>query len=385
MVTALEFHETRKVIRIIITTILVFTTCVNVGLVIYCSLKCYRVFREYKTCQTSPNLHPIYKDVQYLSQQRKLYNLKTHLVKYVLMVMCLCTEIVATVWTGITLVIGSELTKYANDNPTMPRSLELAPYPNCTVHYFFRISYTFPYFIPILQLNTSLYILLFVLLSILIRYLAARYLNHPFQRTLLKYLIWLALQLLLFALCSTLYSFLFSVVLSPIFGIANWLVLSRDYLILLRVLRSNLREIRLHYNNKVLYREQLYAYKSYHLFGRILVFSLFWLVIADICLCIKCIYQLIFDSYCVLDLIYNLNFSVNMANRQENTSSTVEHYALLLNTLVFFMYILTNSIPSISITVLPIVGACIKRYRSRHYVYRYNYANTRIKPLLRKS
>ena len=378
--STLEIHIVRKVTDIIVIIILVYTTCVNVALFLYCIKKCWQVFGEYKTCKESPNLHPLFKDVQYLSKKKKLYNLETHFVKYVLMVMCLSVEIVATVWTGITTLVEKKLVhaKHLMSN----RSLTLSSYNDCNVHYFLRVSYKFPSFIPIFQLNIFLYMLFFILLSILTRYLAARYLNHPFRRTLIRYVVWLVVEFFLCVCCSTLYTFIFLVFLSPFLGLLHLYVLLRDYLILLRVLKSNLREIRLHYADKVLYKEQLHGYKSYRLFGRILIFSLFWLVIANITLCIKCIYQLAFDSYCILDLIYGMTIHPQTLN--ELQQSQFEFVMLLLSTLLFLLYSLSSSFPAVSVTIFPIIRKCVKRYKSRNHVYRYNYENMRNQPLLGK-
>ena len=100
--------------------------------------------------------------------------------------------------------------------------------------------YTFTYF---------LFFLLFILLSILARYLTARYLNHSFKRTLFKYIFWLAVQFVVVLLCSTIYTIVFSVLLFPLLTLIHWLVLFRDNRILCRVLRSNLREIKHHFKN----------------------------------------------------------------------------------------------------------------------------------------
>ena len=66
--------------------------CLNIVWLIKCIIKLCVVFIKYQTCKRKPNLHPIHGDVQYLSQQRKLYNLKTHLVKYALFVLCISVE-----------------------------------------------------------------------------------------------------------------------------------------------------------------------------------------------------------------------------------------------------------------------------------------------------
>ena len=64
------------------------TLCLNIAWATVCMLECYRFVNRYINCKRTPDLHPIYKDVQYLSRQRRLYNLKTHIVKYYYLCWC---------------------------------------------------------------------------------------------------------------------------------------------------------------------------------------------------------------------------------------------------------------------------------------------------------
>ena len=76
---------------------LVITLFLNIAWIFVCMRQCYRTVNRYLTCKRTPDLHPIYKDVQYLSRQRKLYNLETHIVKYVLVILCMSVEVVGVV------------------------------------------------------------------------------------------------------------------------------------------------------------------------------------------------------------------------------------------------------------------------------------------------
>ena len=91
-----------------------------------CIRECYKFVKRYLTCKRTSDLHPIYKDVQYLSRQRKLYNLETHIVKCVLVMLCLSAEVVGIVCDAIVSsvkmfysngIIVSTINKYQNEFP----------------------------------------------------------------------------------------------------------------------------------------------------------------------------------------------------------------------------------------------------------------------------
>ena len=120
------------------------------------------------------------------------------------------------------------------------------------------------------------------LLTVLSRYLIARYLNHPFKRTAIKYLIWSISQCILIGLCSTIYTWMFIVLIFPIIGFTNWILLLRATSVLSRVLRSHLRDIQLYSDNRVFYNTQLSAFKFYRMLRVVLLVSLFVLIIIEV-------------------------------------------------------------------------------------------------------
>ena len=179
------------IVGAVLITSAILTFCLNLGWLIYCIMKFRVAFRKYQTCKRTPNLHPIHRDVQYLSQQRKLYNLKTHIVKYAIIVLCNSVELMFTVWLGITLIILSKL-KLNSKQVASINEIE-QEYPNCSFSQPCQV-YFFPSLIIVANMNYLLVFLLFVCLSILTRYLAARYFNHAFRTILIKYLVWLSVQ-----------------------------------------------------------------------------------------------------------------------------------------------------------------------------------------------
>ena len=109
------------------------TFLLNIGWMVLCARRCCSVLRKYGICKRTPNLHPIYRDVQYLSQQRKLYNLKTHTVKYVLIIMCLGVEISSILCAGGYVIL---INNGALNNAT-ERWIEIqSHYPHCHIDTF---------------------------------------------------------------------------------------------------------------------------------------------------------------------------------------------------------------------------------------------------------
>ena len=354
---------------------LLITLLFNIGWIVYCIRECSRVARNYRICKNTPNLHPIYKDVQYLSQQRKLYNLKTHFVKYVLIVMCLSVEVCGIISAIFFIHLYYEpLTSKLNNEWKYIRS----KYSQChlgnqSAHLIFVPFYIFMYTFAYFQ-----YFLLFVLLSILTRYLAARYLNHSFKRTLLKYISWLAVQFVVVLFCSTTYTIALSL-LFPLFMLINWIVLLRDNRILSRVLKSNLREIELHSNNKVLYREQLSAYKFYRIFQKTLLLTLFLLVILTTLFNLYIFFKLMCFFFIVLGINSTIPNTFHFSTSDNSTLRSIEN--IIEGTLII-IYSLSTSLPIVCVTLIPLVRACVKRYKSRNNVYRFNYENIK-QPLLK--
>ena len=351
------------------------TILFNIGWIIQCARECWRVARNYRICKRTPNLHPIYRDVQYLSQQRKLYNLKTHFVKYVLIVMCLSAEICGIIFFFSFSVLYTEpLTSELNNE-----WIQIQSKYQCYLNYQIAHIIFFPFHLFLYTFGYLQLFLLFVLLSILTRYLAARYLNHSFKRTLIKYISWLAAQFVIVLFCSTIYTFIFSLFLFPFIILLNWIVLLRDNRILSRVLKSNLREIELHSNNKVLYREQLSAFKFYRIFNKTLLISLFLLVSVIILFNLSIVFQFI-QSMCILNIVYGIKHP--MPNIIQLSSLFIILFDHFVTIILSVLYSLSTSLPIICVTIIPLVRACVKRYKSRHNVYRYNYENIK-QPLLK--
>ena len=142
----------------------------------------------------------------------------------------------------------------------------------------------------------------------------------------------------------------------PVFCFINWFVLLRDNLFLSRVLKSNLREIKLYSYSRQLYRQQLNAYKFYRFFNRILIIAIFCLSFFSFLYCIEHIIRLLSSSYCLLNLVYGMNINVDyskyysLLNTIREISTCLDSFSLLLYCFYipskFSSLVLLNIIPT---------------------------------------
>ena len=336
-------------------TYILFAICLYSGWLVSCCVKVLKTFRMYRICKITPNLHPIYSDIQYLSQQRKLYNLETHVVKYFLMFLCILLELSGIIWMILT---GTYISDFTNTHEKPP---------NCTGYSNLVEFYLYPFSLIMFNTLVLLYMSQFTLLSILTRYLSARYLNHSFKKTLTKYLTWLCFQILIITVCSIIYTVIALYLILPLLSVINWLLLFRDIRILSRVLRSNLRELELFSNNRILYQQNVYGFRLFRIFQKCLLFSLSFIVVIIIAYSCYAILKLIVHSYCVLNELYETHISTSI------DIHGIGSYVNILFNCIFFLHSMSSSFPLLIITVLPLLRECVKRYRSRNFVYRYNY------------
>ena len=345
----------------------IFAICLYLGWLVNCIVQFLKTFKVYRICKRTPNLHPIYSGVQYLSQQRRLYNLETHCVKYLLSSLCILIELTAVFWILLCVKITNIYNNSNIINSEIPRI-----FPNCTDHSTLYELYFFPFSLIIYNTQILLYMSLLSLLSILTRYLSARYLNHSFKKTLAKYLTWLGFQVLIIAICSSIYTVIALYIALPVLSLVNWLVLLRDIRILSRVLRSNLRELQLFSNNRILYRQNVYGFRLFRIFQKCLLFSLLCLVLSFIVFSCNLILTSIYHSSCLLNKLYGTDIDTRFALHDPYS---VAKYLNMLYECLFLFHSICSSFPLFIITVLPLLRECVKRYRSRHLVYRYNYGN----------
>ena len=352
------------------------TICLDIVWIVWCVRQCFIFTGLYRAYKRRPNLHPIYRDVQYLSQQMKLYNTETHIVKYILVTLCLSVEVVYIVSILVYYIITY---RPWSEYEIAQKELLQLEYPTCECGNKVFLLYYNPYYSLILIIALAFHVILFMLLSLITRYLAARYLIHPFRRTLLKYIIWLLIQMITLAICSTIYTIIFVLVILPMLCITNWIILVRDNLILSRVLKSNLQQLENHSNNIQLYKEQQSAYKVYKFMQKILLVTLLLFVVGITMSSFEQLSMIFSKSFCLINVVYGLELHINV---NPTIISILNEFSYYQQNTTGALYSVSISLPIICVTLAPIVTACIKRYRSRHYVWRYNYGNTLVRPLI---
>ena len=343
------------------------TIALIIGWIIYFIVKCWRIYKEYKTCKRTPVLHPLYSDVQYLSKQRKLYNLKTHFTKYILMIVCSLVEVSS-------ICVAYSASIRLKPNHLLNNSLVKIGNVYCKSLGWDENGHVIP-----IQTNVYLLFLLhLVLVTILTRYLAARYLYHPFKRTLIKYIIWYSLQFISIELCSTIYTWVFMVLIFPIISLTNWILLLRATSILSRVLRSHLMDIKLYSNNRVFYNTQLSAYNFYRKFRIMcLVSALFSIVICTGFLVIR-MAKIVFVNFCSIHFGHTmipLFLKINYSHLIRNIINKAFGFCI-------YAYLLSLFLPLCGLTFAPLIIKCVKRCREKEDQYRYNYE--KLEPLLRR-
>ena len=363
-----QFRLFKKVSNISLYFIFPLTFSLLVGWIVYYIRKCWRCYKEHKICEQTPLLHPLYSDVQYLSQQRKLYNLKTQITKYVLMIVCSSVEVVGILTTLLSNIIISDLPVISNSTEIQVGNL------HCKTEGYD----IYQFIIPIKNIPALQFTLISTLISILSRYLAARYLNHPFRRTLIKYIIWCSVQCLLTALCSTVYTWLLMVLVVPLIGLINWILLLRDTSLLSRVLRSNLREIQFHSNNRILYHNQLSAYKFYRIFRIVLIISMLFFFFS-VSGYFAGLSRIILFDFCKIELHHSVIFPLFL---RINNKEIIKYVILFVDDFFVLIYLILTCLPLCCITITPVIVRCVKRCREKEDQYRYNYE--KLEPLIRK-
>ena len=350
------------------------TIILIIGWIIYFIVKCWRIYKEYKTCKQTPVLHPLYSDVQYLSKQRRLYNLKTHFTKYILMIVCCSFEVASFIGAGSYFTMERILGHPHDDESDFVMGFLHCQY----IFGYLPIYNKYQFVLPTLHSFSLLFALHLTFLAILSRYLATRYLNHPFKPTLIKYLIWCSIQCILTGICTTKYTWIFMVFIFPIIGLTNWILLLRATSILSRVLRSHLMEIKLHSNDRVFYNTQLSAYNFYRIFRIVSLISTFLLILVEVLFFVWRSIKIFMHYSCQLQI----DQKIIIPSFLSYDRAWLQRLILLIDSLVITIYLLSLFLPLCGITFAPLIIKCVKRCTEKEDQYRYNYE--KLEPLLRR-
>lgn len=334
------------------TFLLIVAWLIKVSIDLYRTIKKYNSITKSRTEAQSP-----YRAVE-------IYNYKTHISKFIIAIAICIAELSQIIFAYLYRIVDIRIPKLDMDVVNVS-AIAFGKTIHVSCDYDVLKFVFHPYLFLFFDLYLAAYILLMVLLSFLTRFLSLRYLRHPVKPYLLRYLAWLLFQFTLIALSSNSFTFPFLFVLMPVLSIVNWFLLVRESVFLSRVLNMNIRSIAWYSNNTRSFNNQLIAYNNYKLFRKLLLISLFISVIV--------IFFLFFASgfklfICLTQYHSTLNPILNI----------MEHLASYIDPVFLFLYLLSYGLPFWTYT-----GAfCISKCSNKNQQYRFNYANTKIQPLL---
>ena len=359
-----------------------------------CILICYSVWtvKVIKHLKQSITMYKIHKRMDFRDireQNRILYNHETHIVKdIILLIICIAEMSEPFVPIVAEIITFQDLSKYSPYYPAFNTTASLTP---CT------------YKQTILEINSQANVLIFpkawnmylisliiitcivffLLLSFLTQYLSKRYFNHPIRKTCITHI---ALALIQISIISCLTNRDISILylfIVPIMVLIDWCILVRNSRILFRVLRSNVRDLKLNLSNRYLYIEQWRLLQVYKMLIPILLSALFLGV---------CVIFLHFYFHIILGNIWS--HCVNLMFGNSSTYSgyrkpfnvldyivTFSGYSTLICIIIHFILL---GFPMFAISVGMLYSACVKRCSQKESDYRFNYNHFR-RALLREN
>ena len=202
-------------------------------------------------------------------------------------------------------------------------------------------------------------IMFILLLSFLTEYLSKRYLHHSYTKSVFKHLTIFFIQMSIILVLSNTVVHILNLTISPILVLIDWCILVANSRKLRNVLKSNVRDLNLHFRNRYLYRQQLKHLQIYSVYMPILLAALFFGVLAISFTCYSQSLQLILISTC----LYPAGF---------NEVLYLSRYGTLIMISIHFILL---GLPLYAVSIQMFVSACLKRIRSREEHYRFNYSN----------
>ena len=220
------------------------------------------------------------------------------------------------------------------------------------------------------------YIIFLILLSFLTRYLSKRYFIHPIRRTCITHITLALIQISIICCLTNRDITILYLFILPIMMLIDWCILVRNSGILFRVLRSNVRDLKLNLSNRYLYTEQWRLLQVYKMlipillpalfFGVCVFFLHFYFHIVSGFLMSHCFNLMTGDSYTYAGYMKPLStyHYINMLSGYSKLICMIIHFILL-------------GFPMFAISVGMLYSVCVKRYSQKESDYRCNYTNIR--------
>ena len=353
-----------------------------------CVLICYSVWtvKVIKHLKQSITKYRIHKKMDFRDireQNRILYNYETHIVKdIILLIICIAemgeplVGIIAGVIIAYLLAIN-----YAANYPAFNTTISLTP---CTFeqtildinsqgNFLIFPEIWYMYLTSLIIITCIMFILL---LSFLTQYLSKRYFIHPIRRTCITHISLALIQISIISCLTNRDISILYLLIVPIMVLIDWCILVRNSRILFRVLRSNVRDLKLNLSNRYLYIEQWRLLQVYKVLIPILLSALFFGV---------CVVFLHFYLHIVLGIVWshcvNLMIGDSYTHSGYRKRFNVLYYIELFSEYSKFICMIIHFIllgfPMFAISVGLLYSACVKRFSQKESDCRFNYTNFR--------
>ena len=353
-----------------------------------CVLICYSVWtvNVIQHLKQSIRMYRIQKRMDFRDireRNRILYNHETHIVKdIILLIICIAEmcEPVMSVIVGVFISTHFAIDYVAN-YPTFNSTASLTP---CTFKQTIldinsqadELIFPEVWYMDLFSFFIICCIGFIILLSLLTRYLSKRYFIHPIRRTCITHIALALIQISIICCLTNRDITIFYLFIVPIMILIDWCILVRNSRILFRVLRSNVRDLKLNLSNRYLCIEQwrlLQVYKmlipillSALFFGVCVVFLHFYFHIVSGFLLSHCFNLMTGDSYTYAGYMKSLNalYYVDRFSEYSKLICMIIHFILL-------------GFPMFAISVGMLYSACVKRCSQKESDYRFNYTHFR--------
>ena len=354
-----------------------------------CVLICYSVWtvKVIKHLKNTITMYRIQKRMDFRDireQNRILYNHETHIVKDIILLIICFVEMCEPVMIMIEGIINTHyldkhnVTNYSAFNSAA--SLTSCTYKqtildiNSQANVLIFPEVWYMYFISLIMVCCIIFLLL---LSFLTRYLSKRYFIHPTRRTCITHIALALIQISIIC-CLTNGDISISYLsIVPIMLLIDWCILVRNSIILFRVLRSNVRDLKLNLSNMHLYTEQWRLLQVYKMFIPILLSALFFGV---------CVVFLHFYFHIVAGILMSHCFNLITGDSYTYAAyrnspdalyfyiDSFSGYSMLICMIIHFILL---GFPMFAISVGMLYSACVKRCSQKESDYRFNYNDFR--------
>ena len=357
------------------------------GIISLCILICYAVWtiKVVKHLKQSlimyrKNKRMDFRDIR--EQNRILYNWETHIVKDILLLFICCAEICEPIVAMVTGLIVTYMNVPDAKRPYYPHFNTTASLTPCTIKQTISeintqatiITFNEGWYIYLISLMVSLCSVFQIMLSFLTQYLSKRYLLHPIRKTLIVHIALALTQTILILSLTNSYTVILYYLIVPILVFMDWCILVRNSRILFRVLKSNVRDLKLNLSNRYLYREQWRLLQVYKMLIPILLTAILFINFAIIVRFFFHLTSAFIWSHCVNQITGDAHtlYGYSKPFYILNIMFAMYQYSVFALVLLHFLLL---GFPICAISFGMCFSACAKRCFDKERYYRFNYYN----------